>query len=105
MFNVVSKPQEDALKNFDEALGWLEGKLAKHSQPYLAGTSQPTVADLAVVALVSTYEAAGFSVASVPGVAAWLARCKENIKGYKELNEPGAAKFGEVFKSKLQATS
>ncbi|XP_050720483.1 glutathione S-transferase D7-like [Eriocheir sinensis] len=105
MRSTAAKPDEEAVKNLEEAVGWLDGKIAKHPDLYLAGTSQPTVADLAIVAWVSTYEAAGFDVSQHPHVAAWLARCKESIKGYKELNEPGAKKFGEIFKGLMKSRS
>lgn len=105
MYSTGSKFDEEALKSLSEALGWLEEMLAKHPDQYFAGTPQITVADLAIVVFVSTYEAVGLSLAGYPHLVAWFARCKENIKGYKELNEPGAAMFGEKINGLIKARS
>lgn len=101
----AAKPSEEALKNLAEALQWVNSWLDKHPDRYLAGTTQPTLADIAIAAWACTYEAVGFSLAEHPRVAAWLARCRENIKGFAEVSEAGAAEFGKMFKGLLKSRS
>ena len=101
----AAKTSEEALKALDEALKWLNDKLEQHPDRYLAGTVQPTVADLAISAWACTYEAVGFPLAQHPRIVAWLARCRENIKGFKEVGDSGAEKYAEMFKGILKARS
>ncbi|KAG0727084.1 Glutathione S-transferase D7 [Chionoecetes opilio] len=101
----ASKPSEESLKNLAEALTWLDDKLQQHPGRYLAGTVQPTVADVCLATWACTYEAAGFSLGQHPRLAAWVARCRDAIKGFKEVNEVGAAQFGEMYKALLKSRS
>ncbi|KAG0722499.1 Glutathione S-transferase D7 [Chionoecetes opilio] len=101
----VSKPSEESLENLAEALTWLDNKLQQQPGRYLAGTVQPTVADVCLATWACTYEAAGFSLAQHPRLAAWLARCRDNIKGFKEVSDVGAAQYGEMFKAILKSRS
>ncbi|XP_063884735.1 glutathione S-transferase 1-like isoform X1 [Scylla paramamosain] len=98
----AAKPSEAAMKNLYEALTWLDEKLAQHPDRYLAGTAQPTVADLAIAAWACTYTASNFSLAQYPHVTAWLARCRENLTGFDECEE-GAAQYAEMLNAIIKS--
>ncbi|KAG7164741.1 glutathione S-transferase 1-like isoform X2 [Homarus americanus] len=95
----LPKPEQKSVDKFHEALGWLNGFLSH--KKYAAETDHITVADLVLVANVSSYEAAGFIINDYPNISAWLQRCKQNIDGYEELNGESAKKLGEYIKSMI----
>lgn len=94
-----AEPDPEKLKKLHEALGWLDGHLAGHDW---AVGDHITVADHALVASVSTFEAAEIDIARHQNVAAWLARCKSSMPGYKEENQRGIDETKEYIK-KLQS--
>lgn len=57
-----------------------------------------TVADISLVATVSTLEVAGFDLSKYPNVVAWYDRCKATTPGY-DINEAGVAEFKAKFLS------
>ncbi|XP_055847695.1 glutathione S-transferase D1-like isoform X2 [Episyrphus balteatus] len=77
---------EDAFSFFNT---FLEG------QKYAVGDSF-TLADIALVATVSTYEAAKFDINKYPNVARWYKHCKTVTPGI-EINESGIEHFKKFF--------
>lgn len=82
----VAKKVEAGLEMFNTLL---EGK------KYAAGDNI-TIADLAIVATVSTMEIFNFPIDKFPNVARWLKDCKENIVGY-EVNQEGIDAFRQLM--------
>ncbi|KAL1395410.1 hypothetical protein pipiens_011267, partial [Culex pipiens pipiens] len=91
-----SIPQErkDAI---GEALSTLNGFL--EGQDWVTG-EDCTVADLCLLASVSSLEKLGADVSGLANVSAWLERCKA-LPGFDE-NEQGATMFGQGIGSKLE---
>uniref|UniRef100_A0A1Q3FP86 glutathione transferase n=1 Tax=Culex tarsalis TaxID=7177 RepID=A0A1Q3FP86_CULTA len=91
-----SIPQErkdavaDALSTLN---GFLEGN------DWVAG-EECSVADLCILATVSSIEKLGGDMSSLPNVTAWLERCK-SLPGFDE-NDEGATMFGQGIGSKLE---
>ena len=125
MFGGVTKLDEKAQSNFQEALGFLNGFLEGNN--YVAG-DHLTVADICLVASASTFEV--WSIVETwllllsncfiyillfhilqcgvdnvfdnyPNIKSWLERCKQEIEGYEETNAPGATAFGQWLKGAL----
>lgn len=80
---------------FEEAMGFFD--VALKDQRYATGDNL-TIADLALIASVSTFELAGFPVANYPNVARWLELCKKTTPGY-DLNEAGLEQFRPYFEA------
>lgn len=100
----ISKPSPESIDKLHEALGWLENIIITNGGQYAAGTERLTVADFALVACVSTYDASGyFTSERFPVMAAWLEKCKKSIQGYQELNGEGASKFGQFIQSLIKS--
>lgn len=55
-----------------------------------------TVADIALVATISTLEVASFDLSKYPNVVAWYERAKATTPGY-DINEAGLAHFKRFF--------
>ncbi|XP_019535172.2 glutathione S-transferase D7-like [Aedes albopictus] len=90
----IPQEKKDAIM---EALGTLNGYL--DGQDWVAGENT-TVADLCLLATVSSLEKFGVDLSGLPNVTAWLERCK-SLPGFEE-NEEGASIFGNGLKSKLE---
>ena len=71
----------------------LEAMLSKSE--YAAG-SQVTLADLSLVAMVSTVEAMGIDLSALPKVRAWLDKLKQ--LPYYEANVKGVTLLGTMYK-------
>lgn len=84
------KPDPAALARLDESLGFLE--LFLSPGPWVTGPSL-SIADCCLAATVSTIAVLHPGLKGYPRVVAWLERCKETLKGYKEYNEPGVQKI------------
>ncbi|XP_071550459.1 glutathione S-transferase 1-1-like [Panulirus ornatus] len=95
----LSKPSQESVDKFHEALGWLDGFLSH--KKFAAGTDHVTIADHVLVANISSYQAAGFIIQDYSNIYTWLQRCKEAIDGYEELNGNDAKKYGDFVKSKI----
>ncbi|XP_027229525.1 glutathione S-transferase 1 [Penaeus vannamei] len=98
MFFGQEKLDPAKLEKLHEALGWLDGFLAGHD--WAVGNSV-TVADFVLVASVSTFEVSGIDLSKHRNVTAWLARCKNGLRGYHEANTPGVNDIGKMAKAKL----
>lgn len=64
-------------------------------QTWAAGANM-TIADLALVASVSTAEAVGFPIGKYPNVKAWYERTQKAAPGY-EVNANGANVFKQMY--------
>lgn len=83
----------DNFKKMEDAVGFLNKFL--EGQTYAAGDNL-TVADISLVATISSYEVAGFDLKPYPNVVAWYEKCKATMPGY-EINEAGCAEFKKFF--------
>lgn len=83
----------DNFKKMEEAVGFLNTFL--EGQTYAAGDSL-TLADITLVATISSYDLAGFDLSKYPNVEKWYAKCKATTPGY-DLNEAGLAEFKKFF--------
>ncbi|XP_055903551.1 glutathione S-transferase D1-like [Eupeodes corollae] len=83
----------EKFKKMEEAFGFLEIFLS--GQQYAAGESL-TLADIALVATVSTYEVAKFDLSKYPNVAKWYKQCKAVTPGI-DLNQSGVEAFKKYF--------
>ncbi|PNF22940.1 Glutathione S-transferase 1-1 [Cryptotermes secundus] len=83
------KKLEEAYEIFDK---FLEG------QTWAAG-DHLTIADLALVATVSSAEILGFDITKYPNVSKWFAKAKKSIPKYEELNHAGCLKFKEMYEN------
>lgn len=83
----------DNFKKMEEAVGFFNTFLEGHE--WAAGKTL-TVADIVLVASISTYEVSGFDFTKYPNVEKWFAKCKTTIPGY-DLNEAGALEFKKFF--------
>ncbi|CAG0901497.1 unnamed protein product [Darwinula stevensoni] len=93
---------EEKLKKCVEALGWLEEFILKSGGKYCAG-EHLTLADVAIVASVSTMEPVGLvDLSAYKNVRKWLERCKKEIPGYQEVSKDGIDSWVKYAKSKLE---
>lgn len=94
---VIHKKPADPEKKAkcEEALGYLNTIL--EGKQYAAG-EYLTIADMALVATISTYEVIGFEFSNYENISKWYAKCKATMPGY-DINEKGI----EIFKQWLDA--
>jgi glutathione S-transferase len=78
----------------ESAVEFLETFLS--GQTYVAGTDSYSLADLAIIATISTYEVSGFDFTKYKNVQKWYNMCKKTAPGM-ETNLAGAAIFGQYF--------
>jgi len=83
----------DNLKKLEDAVGFLNTFL--EGQTYAAGDTV-TLADISLVATISTLDVSGFDLKKYPNVVSWYEKCKSTVPGY-EINEAGAQEFKEKF--------
>lgn len=83
----------DNFKKMEDAVGFLNTFLDGHKW---ACGDKMTVADFALVATISTYEASGFDFSKYPHVQKWFAQCKTSIPGY-DINQAGVEEFKKYF--------
>lgn len=83
----------EKFKKMEEAVGFLDTFL--NGQTYAAGDSL-TLADISLVATISTYECAGFDLNKYPNVAKWYKQCKAVTPGI-DINQAGADEFKKYF--------
>jgi len=92
-------PLPEKLEKFEEVLDFLEAYLS--ATKYVAG-DKITIADYAVAATLATIEATGHDLGKGrPKTVAYLAKLKEEIDGYQELNQDGADGFGAWAKGAI----
>lgn len=87
---------EEKRKLLNDAFKYLDTYLT--GQQWVAGANV-TIADLHLLASVSSFAQMGANLSAYPNVTAWLDRCK-TLPGYAE-NEEGAKILGDFVKSKL----
>ena len=80
-------------KKMEEAFGFLNTFL--EGQQYAAG-DHLTLADLTLLATVSSYEVAKFDITKYPNVNKWFQHCKTVAPGY-DLNQSGLEHFKRFF--------
>nr|ATE81124.1 glutathione S-transferase [Helicoverpa armigera] len=85
-----AKADEALLKKLEEALQFLNTFL--EGQKYAAG-DKLTLADLSLVATVSTIDAVDISLKEYPNVEKWFELVKATAPGYQEANEAGLKAF------------
>lgn len=66
---------------------------------YVAG-KHLTLADLAIVASISTYELSGVDLTEFPNVSRWYAKCQDEVVGY-DVNREGIEEFRKMAVSML----
>ncbi|XP_075975921.1 glutathione S-transferase 1-1-like [Anticarsia gemmatalis] len=88
-------PDAAQLKKLEEALVFFNTFLEGHK--YAAG-DKLTLADLSLVATLSTIEVGGVKFDDQPNIVRWYELVKSTAPGYKEANEKGINEFKEVLK-------
>ncbi|KAL3277731.1 hypothetical protein HHI36_013072 [Cryptolaemus montrouzieri] len=71
------------------------------NQDFVAG-DHLTVADLSIVATVSTYEVSGYDISAHPNVAKWYSKVKATAPGYEEANGKNALLFKELIEQAMK---
>lgn len=84
------------LKKLEDALGFLETFL--QGQTYVAGDSL-TVADITLLATVSSLDVAGIDLSKFPNVTKWYNTCKSTVPG-NDINEAGLVEFKKLIDGK-----
>ncbi|CAB3251316.1 unnamed protein product [Arctia plantaginis] len=91
-------PQDPAaFKLLEDALGFFDAFLEGHK--YSAG-DQLTLADLSLVATVSTIELTEVKLENYPNIVKWYELVKSTAPGYKEANEKGIDEFKQFLAQK-----
>ncbi|XP_026740574.1 glutathione S-transferase 1-like [Trichoplusia ni] len=90
----IQKPLKD---DFNTTLGFLDIFLS--STKWLAGDN-PTVADTASYATLSSILAVGWDISSFPNIQRWVKQCG-SLPGAEE-NDAGAKEYGEAVKKNLR---
>lgn len=80
-------------KKIEQAFEFLNTFL--EGQTYAAGETL-TIADIALVATVSSFEVASFDFTKYANVARWYAKCKSTMPGW-DINEAGLKEFKKFF--------
>jgi len=83
----------DNFKKMEEAVEFLNTFLDGHK--WVVGNHM-TVADIALVATISSYEVSGFDFSKYPNVQKWFAQCKSTMPGY-DINQAGLNEFKKYF--------
>uniref|UniRef100_A0A0K8TV17 Glutathione-S-transferase n=1 Tax=Epiphyas postvittana TaxID=65032 RepID=A0A0K8TV17_EPIPO len=87
---------KELLNKLEGALGFFDTFLEGHK--YAVG-DKLTLADLSLVATISTIDAAGISLEPYPRVEKWFKLVKETAPGYEEANEKGIQGFRALVQS------
>ncbi|XP_062524885.1 glutathione S-transferase delta 3 isoform X14 [Bombyx mori] len=89
-----AKPDAAALKKLEEALVFLNAFL--EGQKYVTGDVL-TIADLSLVATISTIDAAEISLKSYPNVEKWFELMKTTAPDYQNANQKGIDEFKKLI--------
>lgn len=81
------------LKKIEDAFGFLN--IFLEGMEYAVGDTL-TIADLALIATVSSFEVASFDFSKYANVAKWYERCRGTAPGW-DINEAGCAQFKRFF--------
>ncbi|PSN32392.1 Glutathione S-transferase 1-1 [Blattella germanica] len=92
MFAKASADSEK-MKKLEEAYKFLDKFL--EGQQYVAGNCL-TIADIAILASVSTAQIVGFDITRYPNVNRWFQNTKKIVPGYEELNHSGCLEFKKL---------
>lgn len=90
--NAAADPEK--FKKMEEGLGFLNEFLA--GQTYVAGDNM-TIADLSMLATISTYELAGYDFKDLQNIGKWYSRISKEAPG-TELNKQGLEEAKKWFK-------
>ncbi|XP_053680492.1 glutathione S-transferase 1-1-like [Anopheles nili] len=97
-YPVVMQDKEldpENVKKFDEGLEFLEAFLDKTT---FAAGDRLTVADLALLASINTFEVTvGYDFSKFPNIQRWYGVMKESVAGYQEICVEGATRFRDAF--------
>lgn len=85
---------EDRIKKIDEAFEFLNTFLAGNE--YVAG-NELTVADLSILATVTTIQVVDYDISKYPNVARWLEKTKAALPDYEEANGKGVEAFRQLY--------
>jgi len=97
-----TSPDPEKLKKVEEVLGYVELFL---KDGFIAG-SNLTIADFSMAAVLSTIEATGIlDFSKYAKITEYLAKCRGLMKGWDELNQPGAEMFGQWYTTGLAGLS
>ncbi|KAH8305652.1 hypothetical protein KR059_004775, partial [Drosophila kikkawai] len=99
LFQTGKPGSDEDFKKIETAFDLLETFLT--AQDYVAG-GQLTIADIAILATVSTYEIVEFDIAKYPNVARWYANAKKVTPGWDE-NWEGLMQMKAFFEPRLAA--
>jgi len=89
-------PNPENLKKLEDAAGFLNTFL--ESSTYAAGDTL-TLADITLVATISTFDAVSFDLSKYPNIVRWYEKCKATTPGY-DLNQAGIDEFKNKFLNK-----
>jgi len=92
---------EEIKAGLHDALSYVD-KFLEGSR-WVAGSSM-TIADFAYVTPVYSMVTLGLDLSAYKNVTAWLARCKAEMPGYEEVNEPGAEALANEVCSRLEGS-
>ncbi|TDG48258.1 hypothetical protein AWZ03_005433 [Drosophila navojoa] len=96
---IFNKPEDpENFKKIETAVGFLNTFL--EGQEYVAG-DHLTIADIAILATVSTFVAVNFELKSYPNVAKWYANAEKVVPGWSE-NLEGLAQMKQWFDAKMK---
>lgn len=84
----------EKLKKMEEGLGFLNTFL--EGETYVAGNKM-TIADLSILATISTYELAGYDLKEFPNIEKWYSHISKDAPG-TELNKQGLEEARQLFK-------
>ncbi|KAH8239222.1 hypothetical protein KR032_002020, partial [Drosophila birchii] len=99
LFQTGKTGSDEDFKKIETAFDLLETFLT--AQDYVAG-GQLTIADIAILSTVSTYEIVEFDIAKYPNVARWYANAKKVTPGWDE-NWDGLMQMKAFFEPRLAA--
>nr|CAD7456812.1 unnamed protein product [Timema tahoe] len=91
------KPDDEALKKLEEAVGFLNSYL--EGQSWVAG-EDITIADYAIAVTMSNIEIVLPDLSKYKNVEIWSTKAKAAIPRFDEINLPGVKMFREVYESK-----
>lgn len=90
---------DDKIKKLEEAFEFLNTFLA--GSEFAAGDNV-TLADISLVASVTTVQAVDFDISKYPNVIRWLNKTKNVLPGYEEANGKNVQKFRELYLNTTQ---
>lgn len=93
------KPDPEKMAKVDDVLAYVELFL---KDGYIAG-SELTIADFSMAAILSTIESCEYDMSKFTKTSEYLEKCKTTMKGWDEVNQPGADMFGQWYKGALAA--